>query len=140
MTTPPTNLYYLDGEPLTAFGSDTESVSATGATAVNAEQLASGEVCYKLNGDQTEINWYQTLPSSDTSVEADPYPVLFDTSLRVWFNKGLYTNEKPTGIETIKNEKLKIKNEIYDLSGRKIVNGKLPKGIYIQNGKKLIRK
>ena len=140
MTTPPANLYYLDGEALTAFGSDTEAVSATGATAVNAEQLASGEVCYKLNGDQTEINWYQTLPSSDTTVEADPYPVLFDTSLRVWFNKGLYTNEKPTGIKTTDNGQRTTDNEVYDLSGRKMVNGQLPKGIYIQNGKKLIRK
>ena len=43
------------------------------------------------------------------------------------------------------NEELRIKNEEsaaaqewYDLSGRKMPNGKLPKGIYIQNGRKIL--
>ena len=31
------------------------------------------------------------------------------------------------------------RGEIYDLSGRKIVNGKLPQGIYIQNGRKYVK-
>ena len=79
MTTLPSNLYYLDGGTLTAYGSGTNETSATGVTAVNAEQLASGEVCYKLNGDQTEINWYQTL-------QADPYPVLDFTHKIVFHN------------------------------------------------------
>ncbi len=43
-----------------------------------------------------------------------------------------------TGITEIKNEQLKIKNDIFDLSGRK-VNGKLPKGIYIQYGRKIYK-
>ena len=29
-------------------------------------------------------------------------------------------------------------HETYDLAGRKMTNGKLPKGIYIRNGKKII--
>ena len=51
------------------------------------------------------------------------------------------------GIETIQNSKFKIQNEaIYDLSGRKIVDGKLShfshlkKGIYIINGRKVVIK
>ncbi|MCR5851795.1 MAG: hypothetical protein K6G92_13990 [Bacteroidaceae bacterium] len=52
--------------------------------------------------------------------------------------------EAETGIESIQNSKLKIQNDdaVYDLTGRKIVNSKssnskLPKGLYIQNGKKI---
>ena len=49
------------------------------------------------------------------------------------------------GIDEIKNEKLKMKNEeaVYDLSGRKIANSqssnrKLLRGLYIQDGKKIL--
>ena len=90
MSNLPTNLYFLDGDKLAAFGSGTEGASATGATAVNTDQLASGEVCYKLNqksesegetnGDQTEINWYQTLLT-------DPYPVLNTTHKVVLYSE-----------------------------------------------------
>ncbi len=41
-----------------------------------------------------------------------------------------------TSIGEIKNEQLKIKNDVFDLSGRKIVNGQLQRGIYIENGRK----
>jgi hypothetical protein len=52
---------------------------------------------------------------------------------------------EPTGIETIQNSKFKIQNDgaIYDLSGRtwSMVNGQwsIPKGIYIVNGKKIVK-
>ena len=56
------------------------------------------------------------------------------------------TSEEPSDINEIKNEELKIKNEevaIYDLSGRllplKGAGGSLPKGIYIINGKKILK-
>jgi hypothetical protein len=43
------------------------------------------------------------------------------------------------GIREMKNEELKMKNEeVYDLSGRKMENRKLPKGIYIRGGRKVI--
>ncbi len=45
--------------------------------------------------------------------------------------------DKETGIKEIKNEKLKMNNEAFDLSGRQMINGKWS-GIYIQNGKKII--
>ena len=51
--------------------------------------------------------------------------------------------DKGTGIEAIKDEQITIKNDntIYDLSGRKIVNGQLQRGIfYIENGQKKIAK
>ncbi len=45
--------------------------------------------------------------------------------------------DEATGINTIKNEELKIKNDVYDLSGRKVSNVK--KGIVIENGKKVLK-
>ena len=45
-----------------------------------------------------------------------------------------------TRINEVESTKLKAENSVYDLSGRKIVNGKLPKGIYIRNGKKILVK
>jgi hypothetical protein len=50
-----------------------------------------------------------------------------------------------TGVETIKNEELIIKNDVvYDLQGRRIVNSKssncnLKGGIYIKGNRKIIR-
>ena len=35
---------------------------------------------------------------------------------------------------------MKNEGEWYDLSGRQIVNGKLPRGIYINGGKKVVVK
>ncbi|MBO7068972.1 MAG: hypothetical protein J6W52_09915 [Bacteroidaceae bacterium] len=57
----------------------------------------------------------------------------------------LTIGDDTTGINTIDNGQLTIDNATYDLSGRKIVdgklsNGKLPKGIYVKQGKKMIIK
>ena len=49
----------------------------SGASALTAEQLASGEACFMLNGDQSDVQWFQTL-------EVDPVPVPFATSKRVY--------------------------------------------------------
>lgn len=50
------NSVWLEGSALT--GSGENSVPTT--VSVTAEQLASGEICYYMNADQTEIGWYQT--------------------------------------------------------------------------------
>ncbi len=47
-------------------------------TQVTAEQIASGELCYKLNGDQSSIGWYQNLDGTDS------YPVPFATHKQVY--------------------------------------------------------
>ena len=56
---------------------------------------------------------------------------------------------KTTGVVSIENGQLTIDNEAgesYDLQGRKVngqssmVNGQLKKGVYIQKGKKVVRK
>ena len=57
-------------------------------TLVSAEQLASGEVCWKLNGSTGEdAHWFQTLG-------ADATPHLFGGDV-VYLYGGKYTNEKP---------------------------------------------
>ena len=51
--------------------------------------------------------------------------------------EALYMNYgAETGIGSIENEIVNAKS-IYDLNGRKMVNGKLPQGIYIVNGRKI---
>jgi len=41
-----------------------------------------------------------------------------------------------TGIAQMRNEELEMRNEVYDLQGRKVLNPE--KGLYIVNGKKVI--
>jgi len=45
-----------------------------------------------------------------------------------------------TGIESLTPDPSQEKGVWYDLQGRKMVNGKLPKGVYIMNGKKHVVK
>ena len=45
----------------------------------------------------------------------------------------------PTGVEELKNSKIEELNSVYDLQGRK-VNDQAKKGVYIQNGKKVVIK
>lgn len=50
-------------------------------------------------------------------------------------------SDDATGLEAINNVNSKLSNgKCFDLSGRQIENGKLPKGIFIQDGKKFINK
>lgn len=52
------------------------------------EQFQNGEVCYKLNGDQSDIHWYQ-------NIGTDEFPVLDNTHKTVYVAAdGSYTNEK----------------------------------------------
>ncbi|MBO7069394.1 MAG: hypothetical protein J6W52_12105 [Bacteroidaceae bacterium] len=104
---------------------------------MSLEQFQNGEVCYKLNGDQSTINWFQTIGT-------DKFPVLDDTHQVVFKNEdGSYGNQlDEDGIDEVKNERVKnegVAAEVYDLSGRKITNSKLSKGIYIVNGKKVLK-
>ncbi len=81
------NDYYL-----TSMGDD------SGASALTADQLSSGEGCFMLNGDQSNIQWFQTLG-------ADPVPVPFSTSKRVYAS-GHFKCDGVTslGVATYSNE------------------------------------
>ena len=70
-----TNCYYLN-----AMG------DASAGTQVTATQLASGELCWLLNGESCENpNWFQTLGE-------DNHPVPFNTHETVYKQEGIYTN------------------------------------------------
>ena len=63
------------------------------------------------------------------------------------YNPGYFTADTMTGIQSIHNSQFTIHNAeaIYNLAGQKMVNDKwsntkLPRGIYIKDGKKVIRK
>ena len=66
-----TNCYYKGAK---ISGMNPGSVSGTQVTDA---QLASGEVCYGLNGDQSDIAWYQ-------AIGTDVYPTLDATSGQVY--------------------------------------------------------
>ena len=136
------NCYY-QGDYINGSGSG-QTANPQEATKVEKEQLTSGEVCYKLNGDQSIISWYQ-------NIGEDSYPVLDNTHKIVIFDAvNGYQNAGQDDEDGISlSEELRVKNEesanaIYDLSGRKInsqfsiLNSQLKKGIYIQNGKKVL--
>ncbi|MBQ7527889.1 MAG: hypothetical protein IJT11_09255, partial [Bacteroidaceae bacterium] len=63
----PNNCYYLN------------AIGVVQGTAIDAATLATGEFCYMLNGDQSSVNWYQTLGEDAT-------PVPFDSHLQVYAN------------------------------------------------------
>ena len=57
---------------------DADAAAApSGVTYITYDQVASGELCFKANGDQSSINWYQTLGE-------DAFPLPFDTHSRVY--------------------------------------------------------
>ena len=73
-----TNCYYNENCGLTT----------TRATSVTDDQLASGEVAYLLNGDQSAINWYQNVDRG----EKDNVPTLNSAHYTVFKNSNGYSN------------------------------------------------
>lgn len=60
-----------------------------------------------------------------------------------WFvdNFRLYKlTEDANGINIIENVKLNAENGVYDMQGRRVSGSQLKKGLYIQNGKKILKK
>ena len=69
-------------------------------TKVDASTLATGELCYELNGDQSEIHWYQNLSGT-----VDAYPVPFSSHAQVYANGQLKCDGTSAGGElTYSNE------------------------------------
>jgi hypothetical protein len=124
------NNYWLQGSAPNASGEN-----GITANVVNEEQLASGEVCFKLNAEQEVPAWYQNLAGDDK----DAYPVLDPTHKVVLYDEvtGYYNegDEDPDGISTIEHSTLNIEHSIYNLAGQRM--SKLQKGINIVGGKKV---
>ncbi|MCR5851572.1 MAG: LamG domain-containing protein [Bacteroidaceae bacterium] len=129
------NNYYL-GANINGPGSG-GTAAGPAPVKVTTEQLASGEVCFKLNGDDEVHVWYQTLFTDETHTP-DAYPVLDPAHETVLFIEGLgyYNANDPDGINEVGDEQLTIDNAIYNLAGQRI--NKLQKGINIVNGKKIL--
>ena len=96
-------------------------------TQVTEDMLASGEVCYLLNGDQSDIQWTQAIGEERT-------PKPFPGSVVLRDENGVYYNPG-NAIEIVKSDENK-SVEIYNTMGQKVA--KATKGIYLINGKKVL--
>ena len=85
-------------------------------------------------------------PTSGTTLGSSyPYFLLagFTTDDLAQGDESIIVNlgeEDPTGITPVTTLPSASDDTYYDLSGRKVSNGQMPKGIYIQNGKKVVIK
>ncbi|MCR5851787.1 MAG: DUF3472 domain-containing protein [Bacteroidaceae bacterium] len=98
------------------------------------------EVKEAFDALQTELQSFRSHISANSVTSEDRQ------ALREAIDRAEEILKNGTGIEIIQNSKFKIQNDdaVYDLTGRKIVNckssnSKLPKGIYIQSGKKILK-
>ena len=83
------------------------------ATQISVEAITSGELCYKLNGDQSSIGWYQNLTG-----EVDAIPVPFSTSSQVYANGELKCDGTSAGGDlTYSNSKTSILPDHTDVDG-----------------------
>ena len=98
-------------------------------TALTQEQLESGEATYLLQAERSEQVWYQTIGE-------DKLPVLDPTHGVVIKKDGAYENA--TGIEMVQDIRngVNTNDAIYDLTGRRMPSGTLPRGLYIVKGRK----
>ena len=130
------NNYWLKGSCTQATGES--PIAEDKVFEVTAEEMASGEIAYKLNEYAGETIWYQTL-------ESDPYPVLDNTHKIVLVREdGTYYNLDGSGIQAVPAAIATTAGVgIYDLQGRLVrtavsadsaLKG-LPAGIYVvRNG------
>ena len=88
---------------------------------------------YVLAEDEGEVGFFMVEPGS--SIPAGKAYLTSTSGIKGF----IFTEDDATGIGEFKNENLKMKNNVYDLSGREIINSKLPKGMYIINGKKVLK-
>ena len=111
------NCYYLN------------AIGSAQGTQMTLEQFQNGEVCYKLNGTQSDIHWFQ-------NIGEDPFPVLEEShGIVVEVGDGIYT-----GIREVQTSDgpTAFGQAIYNLSGQRL--SKMQKGINIVNGKKILVK
>ncbi|MBR5634735.1 MAG: hypothetical protein IKW78_06125, partial [Prevotella sp.] len=115
-----------------------------------------GAVGFKIYDDTGELIWVSNKKSFTTNktiaegITNGTYSLVAslgdDTDLLLSGPETDYAKKDQTGIEAIgQDERLKMKDDgsVFDLQGRKIVNGtsvngKLPKGVYIVNGRKVV--
>ena len=104
----------------------TGNTSAAGSPYQNGWQLAETPYITVRPGDTLRLTMKADIPGSGWW-SADNFGLLWQ-----------YVEPLPDGLIQIKNEELRIKNDIFDLSGRK-VSRMTKKGVYIKGGKKVIK-
>ena len=134
VTTAVTNNYYCLKEGSTtdvAIGNKTANCEAPHA--VTVEQLASGEVCYKLNGENQEMNsiWYQTLGEDASPVLDNTHKIVFYDDVIGYHN---LSDDEWVAIDPIIQTPDTDSKVIYNLAGQRM--SRLQKGINIIGGKK----
>ena len=116
-------------------------------TVTNGESFARGNNIQVVNCFDPVTDW-PALPKSP--IEDFTNGVIYDKLAAaagdgIWFLSAkenghpvLYDSGITTGIDDLQIFDLRFDGAVYDLSGRKMVNGKLPKGIYVKDGRKVI--
>ena len=129
----------VDGATAAPFGFTTELDVLSGIYTfadmlLNEEQVGEGQSHQEL----CNIVGTWGAPWYNDPTAGNGYPIL------QWqYDRGDYREicgfAMQTGIGSTETVQTSKDNVIYNLSGQKIVNGKLPKGIYIINGRKVLR-
>jgi hypothetical protein len=120
------NVYYAERSLIPGAG-----VRGTQAT---DEQLASGEICYKLNGSNQGVDavWYQTLGEDATPVLDKTHKLVLYDEVNGYHNM---TKDEEDAIESLTPTRPKTDGAIYNLAGQRV--SKAQKGLYIIDGKKI---
>ncbi len=77
--------------------------TVTSGTQTTTAQMTSGELCFLLNGNQSNINWTQNL----TGTDADTYPLPFSTHAQVYAYGNTYSNNDLSPIITFADANVK---------------------------------
>ena len=119
---------------------NTDNLLSGTQTEQDTPSWGEGYYYYKFANGEEGLGWYWGAPDGGvfTNGANKAYLVVKQDYAGVRSFIPFFDDE--TGIEATQNSKFKIQNEIYDLSGRKVLNGKMSNGIYILNGKKYIIK
>lgn len=132
----------VDGATAASFGFTTELDVLSGIYTF-ADMLLNGEPVEEglTHMELCDVAGKWGAPWYNVPTAGNGYPIL------QWqYDRGDYyeicgfdPENDPTGISSIDNGQLTTDNVVYDLQGRKVINGQLPKGIYIINGRKILR-
>lgn len=129
------NYYCLQEGSTTDYAVGTHPETCEAPLLVTTEQLASGEVCYKLNGENQgeDAVWYQTLGEDATPVLDKTHKVVFYDEVRGYYN---LTQDEEDGLNSLTPALSGSEGVIYNLAGQRI--SRLQKGINIVGGKKVL--
>ena len=138
-TIPANTPVILTGEgakTLTAYGVATPATPEAGLLTGVYEDAAAPVGSYVLQNNEGVVRFYQVAEGAQPTVKANhAYLSVPASEVKAFF----FNAEDATGIESIQNPKFQIQDgdAIYSLSGQ-MVNGKLHRGVYIVNGKKVL--